>query len=239
MQLLPIVHNLEQDGVEFRFVQGTHKVQPPRGYIDFFGPPPHYSFTTDFSVDELERNGLSQDSEQIGDTPEDTLRTLLPFDRVDPASKEAYAAGNQGYQHDIDWLNELLDSEGPFHAVLGFSHGASVAATLLEDNIRRSRAVGLPSMFKMGIFLGGVPPYNIREGGLFLADVDGVIFNLPTLHVIGSSDPLIDLALALYNLCNPETARIFDHGRGHQLIWEKRIVHDLCNVLREMIHDVV
>ncbi|KAL8706672.1 MAG: hypothetical protein Q9201_000306 [Fulgogasparrea decipioides] len=239
MAPVPIVHDLEQDGVEFRFVQGTHKVPPPRGYTEFFGPPPHYSFATDFSVDELERTGLSQDSEQTGDTPEDTLRSLLPVVGVDPVSKEAYAASKQGYQHDMDWLNELLDSEGPFHAVLGFSHGACVAATLLEDNIRRTRANGLPSMFKMGIFLGGVPPYNIREGGLFLADVDGVMFNLPTLHVIGSSDPLIDFALALYNLCDPETARIFDHGRGHQLIWEKNIVHDLCNVLREMIQDVM
>ncbi|KAL8981229.1 MAG: hypothetical protein Q9205_003921 [Flavoplaca limonia] len=196
--------------------------------FEFFGPPPHYSFTTDFSVDELERNGFSQNCEQVGDTPEETLRNLLPFDRID-------AASNNGYKEDVAWLNKILEVEGPFQAVLGFSHGACVAATLLEDNLRRSRDQGVPSMFKMGIFIGGVPPYNIADGGLFLSDVHGEIFDVPTLHIIGSSDPLIDFALALYNLCDQDKARLFDHGRGHQLIWEKTIVQDLCNVIREMM----
>ncbi|KAL8887311.1 MAG: hypothetical protein Q9215_005098 [Flavoplaca cf. flavocitrina] len=106
-------------GVVFRFVQGTHKVPPPRGYTEFFGPPPHYSFTTDFSVEELERDGFCQNSEQVGDTPEETLRNFLPFDRID-------AAGKKGYQEDVAWLNKILEAEGPFQAVLGFSHGAWV-----------------------------------------------------------------------------------------------------------------
>lgn len=154
---VPIVHNLEQDGVEFRFVQGTHEVPPPHGYTEFFGPPPHYSFTTGFSVEDLERNGICQDSEQIGDTPEQTLRNLFPLD-------QSLSPCTDGYRQDMDWLNDLLELEGPFDAVLGFSHGASIAATLLEDNIRRSQSSGLPSMLKLGIFLCGVPPYNTKEG---------------------------------------------------------------------------
>lgn len=209
---VPIVHNLEEDGTaQFRFVQGTHKVPSPQGYVEYFGPPPHYSFCTDFSVEDLERNGLSQDSEQIGETPEETMRNLFPF--------ESIAVNMDGYVEDMRWLNELLDAEGPFDAVLGFSHGACIAATLLEDNIRKSRDRGMPSMFKMGIFLCGVPPYNLRDSGLLLADTAGQVFELPTIHVIGSADPLVDFALALYNLCDPDTAEIFDHGRGHQLIW--------------------
>ena len=210
--LVPIVHDLEQDGkAQFRFVQGTHKVPHPRGYSEYFGPPPHYSFCTEFNVEDLERNGLSQDSEQIGDTPEETMRNIFP--------PESISANKEGYMHDMDWLNKLLDAEGPFDAVLGFSLGATVAATLLDDNIRRSRDRGVPSMFKMGIFLCGCPPFDLRNSGLLLADTVGQVFQLPTIHVIGSADPLIDFALALYNLCDPESAEIFDHGRGHQLIW--------------------
>ena len=59
----------------------------------------------------------------------------------------------------------------------------------------------------------------MKTGGLLLADTDGIVFQLPTIHVIGSMDPLLDCALALYNVCDPDTAEIFDHGRGHQLIW--------------------
>lgn len=158
----------------------------------------------------MERDGISQDSYQIGDTPEETLRNIFPLD---------IAVKAEGYLEDMDRLNKLLDSEGPFDAVLGFSHGACIAATLLHDNITKSKDRGVPSMFKMGIFLCGTPPYNLTEGGVLLADTAGQVFELPTIHMIGSADPLIDLALALYNLCNPDTAEIFDHGRGHQLIW--------------------
>lgn len=210
--LVPIVHNLEQDGTaQFHFVQGTHRVPPPRGYEEYFGPPPHYSFYTNCSVEDLERRGFSQDSEQIGDTPEETLRNL--------SSSDTAEFNKEGYVQDLDRLNKLLDSEGPFDAVLGFSLGACIAATLLDDNIRKSREKGVPSMFKMGIFLCGCPPFDLRDSGLLLADTAGQVFQLPTVHVIGSADPLIDFALALYNLCDPDTADIFDHGRGHQLIW--------------------
>lgn len=210
--LVPIVHNLEQDGsAEFRFVQGTYEVPAPRGYSEYFGPPPNYSFYTDFNVADLERTWLSKDLEQIFDTPEETMRNLN--------KSESLVFNVEGYRQDIDWLNKLLDSEGPFDAVLGFSLGAAVAATLLADNLRRSRDSGVPSMFKMGIFICGSPPFDLNNSGLLLADTAGQVFQLPTVHIIGSADPLIDFALALYNLCDPDVAEIFDHGRGHQLIW--------------------
>ncbi|KAL8857427.1 MAG: hypothetical protein Q9178_006054 [Gyalolechia marmorata] len=211
-------------------VDGKHPAPPPRGYHEYFGPPPHFTFHTAVPIEDLERDGISQDIEQIGDTPEDTVRNVLPMDLIYAASKN---------WEDLDWLNEILETEGPFQAVLGFSHGASVAATLLENETRRAQAQGLPSMFKLGIFFGGVPPYNVVDGGMFLADVDGIKFNLPTLHIIGSADPMVDLSLALYNLCDSNKARIFDHGRGHQLVWKKTVVQDLCKVLREMIHAVM
>ena len=138
------------------------------------------------------------------------MRNLFPL--------AEFGIGEDFYQ-EMDRLNAIVDSEGPFEAILGFSHGAGIAATVLEDNIRKSRANGVPSMFKLGIFLCGLPPYNLRTGALLLADTDGIVFQLPTLHVIGSNDPLIDCALALYNVCDLDTAEIFDHGRGHQLVW--------------------
>ncbi|KAL8854153.1 MAG: hypothetical protein Q9221_001075 [Calogaya cf. arnoldii] len=144
----------------FRFVHGTHKVPPPRGYAEYFGSQPHYTFTTDFSVDELERNGFSQDSEQVSDTLEDTLRNLLPRDRMGSVT-------NNRYKEDMAWLNKILE---------------------------------------------------VEDGGMFLSDVYREIFGIPTFHIIGSSDPLIDFALALYNMCDQNKARLFDHGRGHQLV---------------------
>ena len=210
--LVPIVHNLEQDGTaEFFFVQGTHQITVPRGYEEYFGPPPHYSYCADLLTEDMERSEVSQDSVEFGDTPEETMRNVQRSGKVDVYKQDC--------MQDMDRLNKLLDSEGPFDAVLGFSLGACIGATLLEDNIRKSQEKGVPSMFKMGIFLCGCPPWDPREPGMLLADTAGKVFELPTIHVVGSTDPVIDYALALYNLCDPDTAEIFDHGKGHQLIW--------------------
>ena len=190
----------------------------PRGYEDFYGPPPYYSFEADIDVKELERKGVFENSNHLGDTPEETMRNLVPPERV--------TVMMEGYQHDIKRFNDLLDAEGPFDAVIGFSQGASIGATLLADNIRKSQAAGVASMFKMAVFISGGPPLNLRDGGLLLADTDGEVFDLPTVHVFGSADPLISSELCLYNLCDPEKAEMFDHGQGHQSVW---YVHDLCN----------
>ena len=210
--LVPIVHDLEQDGTaDFRFVQGTHEMTVPQGYEEYFGPPPHYSYCADLSLGDLELLGVDQDSVEFGDTPEETMRNFQESGKVDVYKEDC--------MQDMDRLYKILDSEGPFDAVLGFSMGACIGATLLEDNIRKSKEKGVPSMFKMGIFLCGTPPYDLREPGMLLADTAGKVFELPTIHVIGSTDPIIDFALALYNLCDADTAEIFDHGKGHQLIW--------------------
>ena len=50
------------------------------------------------------------------------------------------------YQPKTNWLKKLLDLEGPFDAVLGFTIGAAVAATLLVDNISRSRVYEFPTL---------------------------------------------------------------------------------------------
>lgn len=201
---------MEQDGTaKFHFVQGPYEGPATQDYTEYFGPPPHYTYHPNIPVEVFERTGIDHEK-QIGDTPEETIRNFFP------RAKSKIA---EDFKQDLDQFNTILNSEGPFDAILGFSHGACIAATLLEDNIRKSRANGVPSMFKMAIFLCGVPPYNMEAGGFLLADTDGIVFQLPTMHVIGSMDPLIDCALALYNLCDPDSAEIFDHGRGHQLIW--------------------
>lgn len=41
--------------------------------------------------------------------------------------------------------------------------------------------------------------------------------------------------MALYNVCDPETAVIFDHAKGHTLPREKRLVKELGDTIREMI----
>lgn len=41
--------------------------------------------------------------------------------------------------------------------------------------------------------------------------------------------------MALYNVCDPETAVLFDHAKGHTLPREKRLVKELGDTIRDMI----
>ena len=146
---MPIVHNLEQDGTaKFHFVQGTYEVPAPRGYPEFFGPPPHYSFYHEAPVEVYERTGITQDEKQIGDTPEKTMRNIFPYDK--------FKIG-EGFQQDLDRFNTILNSEDPFEAILGFSHDACIAATLLEDNIRKVEPVRSQACSRWASFFVGCP----------------------------------------------------------------------------------
>ena len=41
--------------------------------------------------------------------------------------------------------------------------------------------------------------------------------------------------MALYNVCDPETAVIFDHAKGYTLPREKRLVKELGDTIRDTI----
>ena len=59
-----------------------------------------------------------------------------------------------------------------------------------------------------------------------------------TCALVGSLDPYLDGSMALFNACDPETAILFDHAKGHTLPRDKDTVQELCDVIRDMIADI-
>lgn len=55
---------------------------------------------------------------------------------------------------------------------------------------------------------------------------------------VGSLDPYLHGNLALYNVCDPDTAYIFDHAKGHTLPRNKQMVRELGDIVRCMIEQV-
>lgn len=219
------------DGIAtFHFVTGTYEMPVPRGLEGIFGASPHYTFFMDWSVRYAQETIDLDRIRELGETPEDVMRNFLPTDRPE-ASKARYL-------EDVDRLNQVIEREGPFQAVFGFSIGALVAGNLILDNLRRSKAKGRECDFKLAIFACGLPPCNFEEGGVLLVDSHGEVFPMPTCHIIGSNDPLIDFSLALYNLCNQEKAMIFDHGKGHRLVWNAATVSALAELLSRAIREI-
>lgn len=69
---------------------------------------------------------------------------------------------------------------------------------------------------------------------VLLADQDKSIIDIPSLHVVGCSDPYIAGAVALYNMCDSNTAELFDHGKGHTVPRDARTIQELCDAIARL-----
>ncbi len=217
---MPIIHALESDGTAtFYFTEGPIESSLPPGFEDFFGEPPHRSF---HGPDTFTSFGSM-------------VHNSTPSSLEDAIYHSKHNLGHEAIVEAITTLGHLIETEGPFDGILGFSEGSSIAATFLADHLTKSRAAGKDSMLKLGIFWGGLPPSTADGKRWFLPSTDGQIFDLPTLHIIGSRDPFLATAMLLYNLCEPNSATLFDHGKGHIIVWEPEIVKSLIEVFREQI----
>ena len=215
---MPLIHALESDGTAtFYFTEGSIESSPPPGYEDFFGEPPYKMFSP------VERFAATFTVNQTDSSLEKSIYNLGDYPNHG-AIVEA-----------IETLGHLLETKGPFDGIMGFSEGSGLAATLLADHMTKSRAAGKDSMLKLGIFWGGGPPFKADGKQWYLPQTDGQIFDLPTIHIIGATDPYLAAGMLLYNLCDPKSATLFDHGKGHQMVWEPKIVNSLVEVIREQI----
>ena len=204
---MPIVRDLEQDGTaSFHFIHGDVETTPPNG---FFGSAPHLRFAEHYcgtSTDQEFYDKICNAPHQL--TPEQKYRELLHSSR--PQS-------NHNGQKISDRLHGILINDGPFDGIIGYSEGASMAASLVIDYLRKCAQKEIPVSLKCAVFMSGGPP-PLQDGtGLILADDHGQIITMPTCHIMGYNDPLIDGVLALYHVCDQASATIVDHGNGHLL----------------------
>lgn len=141
----------------------------------------------------------------------------------------------QSVKNAMHQLRNTMKEEGSFEGVIGYSEGAAIGATLLVKELQRAQKTGIRSKLKCAIFFAGAPPLRTDPPGYYLSDEAGEIISVPTCHVIGVSDPYIQLALALHGLCDSDTAMLFDHGWGHTVPRDADIVEELAITIREMI----
>lgn len=170
---------LESDGsAEFHFIQGPFRVTPPAGYEEFFGGAPYYRFIVPSDID----NDATDVIERIRDfpqleTPEMTMRELMTFGvaRTDDSARKT-----------LDYLYEVMEKEGPFDGVVGYSEGATIAGTLLLHEQMRDREEGRIPKLKCALFFGGWPPMRPTLDGIVLADESDLMIEVPTVHIGGS-----------------------------------------------------
>lgn len=145
------------------------------GFAEYFGIGPHYRW--------LEDGGAAEESmisrvrkAPHGACPEDVMRAL---------GKDWDGHWNN-HQQVMDYLYDTLDKNPDIEGIVGYSEGATMAASLIMDEERKAQETGRPRRIKCAIFFTGWPPLSPEED-MVLADESDYILDVPTLHVVGAN----------------------------------------------------
>ncbi|KAJ5728670.1 uncharacterized protein N7483_003178 [Penicillium malachiteum] len=225
IQLSPLQKELESDNsASFHYINAPVKITPPPGFEEYFGTGLLYRWADD--------GGAAEDSmisrvRKIpeGNNPEDVMRDLI-------GDRDVVWLN---YKEVMDFLYETMESDPEIQGIIGYSEGASIAATLILDEQKRLAATGRPRRVKCALFFTGWPPMHPVDGVL-LADETDVMIDVPSLHVVGANDPFRHGAYALYNVCDPDTAAFFDTGKGHTIPRSGLVIHELGDAVRGLMN---
>ncbi|KAJ3347463.1 Ovarian cancer-associated protein 2 [Allomyces javanicus] len=123
-----------------------------------------------------------------------------------------------GYDESFSLLKTVLETQGPFDAVLGFSQGANMAALLamrMHPNAPNGPLTTAHPPLRFAILSSGFVSRDSDLAPLFHAPV--APWPIPTLHIWGAADEWVpanrsrDLAAAFAN------AAVYEHAGGHFL----------------------
>lgn len=207
----PLVQELSSDGTaELHFVHGPVEAFPPEGFESFFGQGPYYRFIKPAETETGENDVLDRIRQfPKGATVEDQMRQLLRGGIV-PASDSSDCSdasdsdqddasdtsignvsdstmgsvhSNDSAREALDYLYQIMEKEGPFDGIIGYSEGATIAATLILHEQMRLETEGREPMFKCALFFAGWPPMNPELDRIVLADESDLTITIPSCHV--------------------------------------------------------
>ncbi|KAJ5263323.1 hypothetical protein N7478_010928 [Penicillium angulare] len=133
----------------------------------------------------------------------------------------------------IEYTQRIISEQGPFDAVLGFSQGAGLAATLIIDHAK-THPDERP-LFRAAVFLCGDSPWE--SSGLLKvpATSDTYPINIPTANVVGKQDRVLENSMKLYKLCEPSKATFYDHGGKHMVPFDAKNQEGIVKIIDETI----
>ena len=143
----------------------------------------------------------------------------------------------RGFDKVVEDLEAYIVSDGPFDAVMAFSSGAALAATLIIRKTQQNMwEQNLSPVFKCAFFFSGGIPGVLERDEVRAADPsrEGTIIKIPTAHFWGSNDKEYpQFGHLLYELCVRDTRERYVHSGGHN-VPDSKDMHDLENTLRVM-----
>jgi len=143
-------------------------------------------------------------------------------------SEEDERSLNEAYEY----IYDVVESEGPFDGILGFSHGATLASSFVAHHATRDP---FNPLFRCAVFFCGLEPFVLDEDGSFVvhkAFKDKII--IPTLHVIGKTDFVRTYSERLYDACEPTSRQLITHERGHEIPSGLREVKQIAKAIQDL-----
>ncbi|KAL4860852.1 hypothetical protein BDV12DRAFT_208746 [Aspergillus spectabilis] len=114
-------------------------------------------------------------------------------------------------------LIRFVDEEGPFDALMGFSHGAGCLATYLLYRLQQGNASDTMAPIRCAVFFCGAPPQIPREFRKPGFKVNAGCIDIPTAHIWGKSDRLYGYGPELSELCEAGLREEVVLDGGHEI----------------------
>ncbi|KAE8912696.1 hypothetical protein PF005_g13020 [Phytophthora fragariae] len=146
----------------------------------------------------------SEEHAKYGETGEN-VRQLKWFDFIRDEETGQYLL--ERVDEAVEYVASFVGKEGPFDGIFGFSQGGTMASLILQ---RQVSALESPFAFRFAFFVSagacGDPKY-----------ASDVKVDLPSLHIIGETDAVVDneRSLALRDLF--VDAKLLMHPGGHYI----------------------
>jgi hypothetical protein len=130
VQLKPFAQHMEDRGLAtFAYTEGEHEVSPPAGWEHYFGAGPLYRFLDSKDGDAFEALRRVKQLPR-GLSSEATLRLFQDKEKRVPAEFQAM------FRAAMDRIHKTIEEDPEIDAILGYSEGALMAASLLyEQNV--------------------------------------------------------------------------------------------------------
>lgn len=160
--------------------------------------------------------------------------------------------------HNAMVLDDMRGATGDWVALLGFSQGAKVSASLLYRQQLEEEIYGQGNAitnFRFGVLFAGRAPLVCLDADAMpdpylpdaaqITDVKGHsrpslhpggnVLKIPTLHVHGTNDPGLDLHRQLYeDFCEPHSRRLVVWDGDHRLPLKRNDVAMVVHEIREL-----
>ncbi|GKZ79621.1 hypothetical protein AnigIFM56816_003824 [Aspergillus niger] len=145
-------------------------------------------------------------------------RDRAPGEYLAPAMKHVY---------------DIIERDGPFDAVMGFSQGAALACAMIAHHAKTHQE----PLFKVAVFICGAVPFDSTGNEIIPEPSAGDEYpvNIPTANIVGKQDELYPSSMRLSRLCDPSKMSFHDHGSKHMVPFDVKNTEAMVAVIEAAV----